>query len=117
MKIKVYGGTSESGNLCDRCSRCAKVQGQRESDQIYQCSILGRMKFPVATCTRFEERAPEILSRYSRDALRLYFSQETQRLMIDTGFFAPDLTIDQWLAQRLEKQHGIDAAPESKKVQ
>lgn len=59
MHVKVHGGTPDhSGStLCHTCRWATIVKGRAVGHEIIKCSeILGRVPFPVTSCTEYSDR-------------------------------------------------------------
>ena len=62
MQLKVQDGTPQHGepSLCASCRHATYVRGHRLEDQIVECSELWSdrkfVRFPVKSCTSYEDR-------------------------------------------------------------
>jgi hypothetical protein len=66
MKVKVRGGTVNHGDapLCSSCRYALIVKGARLGDEIVRCNVLGpqvRLRFPVTSCSAYDNRAQPTL--------------------------------------------------------
>jgi hypothetical protein len=66
MKVKVRGGTVNHGDppLCSSCRYALVVKGARLGDEIVKCNVLGsqaHLRFPVTSCSAYENRAQPTL--------------------------------------------------------
>ncbi len=57
MRIKVKQGTLPDIDLCRSCSFATIVEGSAGTQQIKQCAHLGRVPFPVASCSQWQDRS------------------------------------------------------------
>jgi hypothetical protein len=62
MNVKIRGGTVNHGDppLCSSCRYALVVKGARLGDEIVRCNLLGaetHLRFPVSSCSAYENRA------------------------------------------------------------
>ena len=65
MRVSIRGGTVNNGDpsLCSSCRYALVVKGARLGDEIVRCNALGgqRLRFPVTSCSAYENRAQPTL--------------------------------------------------------
>jgi hypothetical protein len=56
--IKIHGGTVKHGDapLCTSCRKATSVRGASRNHDFIDCSHVGRITFPVTSCSAYSDR-------------------------------------------------------------
>ena len=100
VRIKVYGGTPPSEDVCQECKHFRYIRGHRQGDEIRRCHAIGEpIRFPVAQCSYFQRKDASVPA----GAYPLHFDTSRGKLLIDINpsFFGETwVTVEEFRGQK-----------------
>lgn len=61
MRMKIKNETKPNIDLCRSCSYATIAEGVAGTQQVKQCTQLGRVPFPVTSCSQWEDKSATAL--------------------------------------------------------